>query len=251
MKLVTNDSPCASVLALARRACHWQMAGFGCSSVPFTMLVTLSLAMAVSRLTEHAVVHLGVYNAQQVCLTGACPGAYPTGTAPSYFKLSESIHCPWHSMHGRGPFILSASAEHLQPEYLLACSHFKFDGRTISVLGLVVLCLQLSPVVATDALRVFVKLNDFFTTSSGNVIVDSTHALVNQRDEPVFMVGKRSMFPKSKECIKNKEISGTPPTTHSLEPLSVREGVHHYGMCSRCYPSFRCTQYTSAFVIHH
>ena len=44
-----------------------QTVGYGCDNVPFSLLLTLSLAMAVSRLTEHAVVHLGLYNARQVC----------------------------------------------------------------------------------------------------------------------------------------------------------------------------------------
>ena len=79
--------------------------------------------------------------------------------------------------------------------------------------------------VATDALRVFVKLNDLYSTSSGNIVIDSTHALVNQRDEPVFMVGKRSRFPKSPEGAQNKAVRGAPPTAHPAEARAVNAGA--------------------------
>jgi hypothetical protein len=71
---------------------------------------------------------------------------------------------------------------------------------------------------------VFVKLNDLYSTSSGNIVIDSTHALVNQRDEPVFMVGKRSLFPKATDGSK---LDRSPPTAHPIESLCDNTGYVH------------------------
>jgi hypothetical protein len=116
----------------------------GPDHVPFTMLTCLALSLAVSRLSESAVVHLGVYNAR-----------------------------------------------------------------------------QLLPVKVGDQLRAFVKLSEFYKTSSGNVVIDSTHALVNHRGETVFVVGKRTMFPKADPSMAAK-FAGSPPVAHSASHLIER-----------------------------
>ena len=74
--------------------------------------------------------------------------------------------------------------------------------------------LQVQAVHVGDTLRVFVKLNDFYSTSNGNVVVDSTHWLLNQRHEVVFAIEKRSMFPiaSSQSSITNIDLQRVIPT---------------------------------------
>ena len=117
--------------------------------------------------------------------------------------------------------------DRLAPSMLLFTLSISMSVSKFSEYALFHLALKnakyLAPVYPGDTLRNYFTIDTIRPTSGGeNLIVESTHTLINQLDEVVYTSDKTTLFPKMEAAYRNEPIKELP---HHKQPETLRQKV--------------------------